>query len=411
MKTLTYFLLLLFFFNSLLFAQEFKPHDERIGADYFGYVNIEFSPDMRFMVWTEQMPMGELMARKTGKEKDNTQLPARIWMCAMNPETGEMMPEDGRGIMMTYSKLQGTAQWGEDSLGVFAVAHDREGRIILARPNKDNQLELEALPLPPNPYRINTYPSRIKDQGYGFLVSLIVEPDRRIRLTFIDLENPSYEEIIREGSDPDTRSNPGIFKTFPRWFPELPLLTYGFRDRITGKVQVKQFNAYEPVEFPKRITYDLNDHSDDFPFIYDGELYLIGGAGGTNEAVIYKKQEKLDVYNEVDRIQVHGSRLLQPGSLNSFEPFEWESEVYSAFQVSETFNNPNPQPGKVKGEIWIANLFGDKAPYRISDDWNMMRVDPEFYIGNERVWVFYYSIIPNGSVIELHRCETGLVRK
>ncbi len=410
MKVLTLFAIIILL-SCNVYAQEFKHVDERVGAEFFGYVNIEFSPDMRFMVWTEQLPTRELMQYRTGKEKDNSQLPARIWLCAMDPATGNMLPEDGRGIMMTYSNLQGTAQWGEDSLGVFAVAHDGEGRIIIARPNKENQLELQVLPLPHNPHRKNTFPSRIKTRKHGFLVSLIDNPKEEARLTFIDLENPSYEEVIREGNNLDSRKNPGVYVTFPRWFPELPFLTYGFRDKVTRKVQIKQFDAYNSVEFPKRITHDLNDHFDDFPFIYKGERYIIGGIGGTNEAGIYKKQEKLDLFDEIDRIRPFGSRLLQPGSLNSFEPFEWEGEVYSAFQVSETINDPNPQPGKVEGEIWLANLFGDSEPYRISNDWNMMRVDPEFYIGYDRVWIFYYSIIPDGMVIELHRCETGLERK
>ncbi len=75
----------------------FIPHSEPVGDPNANYANIEFTADGKYMVWFE-------MTHRQGN--------GVVWHCAINPETGDLIPPDGRGFRAFESTVYGRANPG-----------------------------------------------------------------------------------------------------------------------------------------------------------------------------------------------------------------------------------------------------------------------------------------------------------
>jgi hypothetical protein len=94
--------------------------------------------------------------------------------------------------------------------------------------------------------------------------------------------------------------------------------------------------------------------------------------------------------------------------LASIEPFLWSAKPYATFMVL-TFMvlDGGRTPSAVPGEIWVTGLQPEDKPHRISGTESLRRMDPEVFVGREKVWVFYYARTQE-NVLELRRAEAGL---
>jgi hypothetical protein len=57
--------------------------------------------------------------------------------------------------------------------------------------------------------------------------------------------------------------------------------------------------------------------------------------------------------------------------------------------------------------IWLKGILGESLQIKIST-LTGVTVDPEFVIGKNKVWIYYYGKPIGQSFYELHRCETPL---
>ncbi len=132
----------------------FIPHSEPVGDPNANYANIEFTADGKYMVWFE-------MTHRQGN--------GVVWHCAINPETGDLIPADGRGFRAFDSTVFGRANPGMDSNGAYYVGMDRAGRMFLVRPTSATSGEVQALSTPPDPTRRAIYPTILPGQNLGYI--------------------------------------------------------------------------------------------------------------------------------------------------------------------------------------------------------------------------------------------------
>ncbi len=376
--------------------QEFVTDDVRIGDLSADYVNIEFSPDMRYASIIE------------------LSFPIKAWLAGVNPDTGELIPSDGRGVLVAelYNAgwAAGSPQWGEDSEGPFVVAINKDYKFVMARPTSPTSATITVLPTAPNPARLYPYPAKLPDRETSFVAYLQADLFGEMQAWYIDLADPERQHKVSDGPQgiyPPINASP-LELNIHRWFYGEPTFIYGYSDTVSGKVQIMQYDVTRPHRGSVPITDDQYDHMDEFPFPMQGERYLIGGIN--NEAVgqMYQRPPGSEMYEAIQRFVPYASDLLTPTSAVGFESFEWEGEAYTSFQIRNASNSILARTEA--GEVWLSSLFDPSLMRRVSGPELFVRADPEFYLGTSQVWVYYHAKPVGGGSWQLRRATTGLVR-
>jgi hypothetical protein len=148
----------------------------------------------------------------------------------------------------------------------------------------------------------------------------------------------------------------------------------------------------------------FNHHVDDLHFRlpqFPNETFMFSSKAAQKVA-IYQKTETY-----FTQVQLHTSPTsIIPTTLTSFEPFTiCGNGTYGAYQVY----SGGGIPGTTAGEIYLLGIFGDSLHTKISEFTGDVAVDPEYVIGNKKVWIFYYGKPTGFGNFNLHRCETPLV--
>ncbi len=198
--------------------------------------------------------------------------------------------------------------------------------------------------------------------------------------------------------------------TFPRWMAQSELLAYPFRTNTVQPVFDMKFWNGQTLTSTK-VTNDivnspLNHHVDDLPFRlpqFPTDTFMFS-ARSANKLSIYKKTGQYFTLNPADEY-LPISTLSSTLTLTSFEPFTiCGNKTYGAYQVYT-----GAIPGNTAGEIWLKGIYNDPMHIQISNFPGEVAVDPEYVIGTNQVWVFYYGKVINAPVYNLHRCSTPLV--
>jgi len=390
----------------------FSREDVQIGDPETAYVCMEFSPDMKYMAWVEP--------QRRGGNAENI-----VWLCAMDAETGDLIPRSGKGFKVGAVKMgdyepSGQPQWGQDDNGFFAVILDPKGSLVVARPQPQSDGGLSAtvtrLPTPPNPSRMFPYPTRLTKPG-GIVVYIQNDNEGNRQLHYIDLADPASEHQITRGSHlkiGKKRLEPFIVD-IPRWLYDvetradgLPVVIYGDDTEPNSRIpfpmiEVKELDFAKPNPMPMTVAKPLPVLFDPFPFLYRGERYIVAGVNAKASGVVVKPGADGQYRDVIHRFEPRGSPLKNPNNLASAEPFVWQGKVYSAFQVNEP-----GAPGTTSAEIWLTSLMDGSVLRRLSDDTPSQHADPEFFLGTSRVWIFYFAHPSNSGRWQLRRADTGL---
>ncbi|MEW6005569.1 MAG: hypothetical protein AB1695_09675, partial [Stygiobacter sp.] len=83
--------LVFFSITNLVFSQTFVPIDKRIGDTTVNYVNPELSPSGNYMIWIEV--------------DTSNGVSGKVWQCGIDPNTGDLIPSDGKGYSPFYSNI------------------------------------------------------------------------------------------------------------------------------------------------------------------------------------------------------------------------------------------------------------------------------------------------------------------
>ncbi|MCB4798868.1 hypothetical protein [Neotamlana laminarinivorans] len=415
----------LLFMISLLFVQCSKTDDNtaidypdsendiRVGDFSVNYVNPEISPRDNYMIWIELDTINGV----SGK----------VWQWGINPNTGDLIPEDGKGYSPFTSNIYARpADWGIDNLGVFYVGATTSGQIKMIRPTSPTSATVTDIAAPIENKRRVFYPSQLPDENKRFVLYILNDvingfsanypQNTKFQLRFLDLDNPTNDYLIEE--------QPSIYPLIvpmdvivPRWIKGSFYITYGYKD-ANGVVQAKQFNALNPTAAAVPVTNDIANKVDGNTILntLNGNQYFLSGFNATNTAYIYKRTsfESMFVQNEI--ITPTSVNLETPALNQSHEPFIFNNEMYSAFQINEDGNNFSQTAFNRPGEIWLTTIDNqNQQMWLLSDFDSTLNVsEPEAYIGNDKVWIFYSASKLDGSQsfinrkYQLRRCETPM---
>ena len=366
--------------------------DERVvGDSTAGYFSLEISPDMRFMVWQEVI-LGA---------------PGPLWSCGIDPLTGDLIPQDGRGFRVDNVPTTAAPQWGVDAAGVFYVTLNTAGQFLIVRPSSALVATVDTLATVPNATRAYPYPTRIASQPGAWIAFLQNDAQGRPQIHVLNTQTPNTIRALTSGPvDFNTGggvSAPSFVVTVFRWLPGTTQLSWGFNDSAQ-RLQLRGVDVAIPGATIAALTDEPHDHVDAFPAILRGEAVLVGGINSTAEGALYTRATSAAPFR-IARTLTQPSALAMPMMAASYEPFEWNGGRYATYIVLDGGRKPSEFPA----EVWLTDL-DTGTPRRLSSAARLNRLDPEYFLGTNEVFVFHYARPTAGSGFRLYRARTGLRR-
>jgi hypothetical protein len=410
----TFFIIqMLFSLFTTLKAQTLISDDQRIGDISVNYVNPELSPQGNYMIWIEVDTANGVAGK--------------VWQCGIDPNTGDLIPSDGKGFNPFFSNIYARpADWGIDSLGVYYVGATYAGQIKFVRPTSPTTATVTDIALPIMNKRRVFYPSQLpgvnkrfviyiyNDQVNGF--SSNTPQNNYFQLRLLDLDNPSNDYLIEQ--------QPSIYPAtvpmdviVPRWIKGSHYLTFGYKD-ASNKAQAKQFDAYTPANSPIPVTNDLVNKIDGYPVLnpLTGEQYFMSGINATDTAYFYKRTNFGDYFVKNETVVPQTVHLQTPSFNQSHEPFYFKNQLYSTYQINNNGGNFFETTFNQPGEIWLTTIDSSvQTMWLLSEfDSTLSISEPEPYVGNGKVWVYYSAVKIDSNKpylkrqFQLRRCETPM---
>ncbi len=369
-------------------VSDWRPKVTPVGDPQGNYLNVEFTGDGRYMVWFEG-----------GGDRPNQGI---VWHCGVNQETGELIPPDGRGFRAFESTTWGRANPGCDQAGPYYVGADRDGRLILVRPEGPNKGRRTTLPTPPDPRRRAIYPTSFADRAGGFILFIQNEktPGAGIRmnsnawveLQYISLDEPTRVRTVERQDTPMMGFAP-MDVGFVRWMHGRPLMTYGALSEQTGKVEIRAFNAEPASPQPFWLMTDGHDHIDPYPIVVGRDEFIFTGIDASATSHIYRRpagQAADTPFTLFKTLSPEGSRLTAPSLAQSHEPFLFNGELYTVYQVNDRGRNFFETTFRKPGELWLAHVSGERRQqWLIAPEIPGPVSEPEPLVTPQRVWIFY----------------------
>jgi hypothetical protein len=232
----------------------------------------------------------------------------------------------------------------------------------------------------------------------------------------MDLDNPSNDYLIEQQNSIFPLPVP-MDVIVPRWIKGSHYLTFGSAD-ANNNVQAKEFNAFNPLSPPVFVTNDPYNKVDGNPVLnpFSNQQYFLSGINASDSAYFFKRSGFGQIFTQNDVVRPVSVNLQNPSLNQSHEPFLFNGDLYSAFQINNDggnfFNTTFNQPG----EIWLTTIdSSQQIMWLLSQFDSTMNIsEPEPYVGNNKVWVYYSAvkIQPNVPLLkrqfQLRRCETPL---
>ncbi|NJL72638.1 MAG: hypothetical protein HC888_14235 [Candidatus Competibacteraceae bacterium] len=204
----TVILQLFFLSRSIVTADSFVREDVALGDPTVSYGSTEFTPGFEYLVW------GEFAA--DGSDD------VVMWHCAMDPDSAEMIPWDGKGFRAFESTDWGRSNTpGRDAEGLYYAGLNRMGQLVLVRPTSGTTGTVEVLGAPADFSRRAVYGLDLPDgyPGLGFIFwisnteGLPLGPgDPRIsnvQLRFLRLSQSADQITLQDQARPPVQSGFG----------------------------------------------------------------------------------------------------------------------------------------------------------------------------------------------------------
>ena len=365
-----------------------RPMVKQVGDPAGNYLNVEFTSDSKYMVWFEGV--------------GGSAVHGIVWHCGVNQESGELVPADGRGFRAFESTSWGRANPGYDKHGPYYVGADREGRLILVRPEGPDRGRVTVLPTAADLRRRAVYPTNLENRAGGYLLFIQNEqnPGAGVRangnswveLQYVSLAEPTKIHRVVRQSTPPIGFAP-MDAGFVRWMRGRPLMTYGAVPGQSQKIRIAAFDA----DRPERGSFDLianaHDHIDPYPAVIGPYEYIFAGIDGGPKSHVYRRKAgsadsvAFELYKV---IEPEGSKLASPSLAQSHEPFLFHGRLFTVYQVNDKGRNFFDTTFRKPGEIWLAEL-SDVGVHQwlITPDDKVPVSEPEPLVTRNGVWVYY----------------------
>lgn len=371
--------------------------ERTIGDSLTSYLNPEFSDDGKYMIWLEQtlvLPDEDVIAN--------------VWHCEIDPATGEMIPEDGRGFFAYKSSIYKRPNMGFDSQGAYYAGADRAGNLVIVRPSDAFNGTVMTLATPAEPNRRGIFPSVMpnSDKQYIYWFNPDVYPfpadAATISVEYIDVADPTNIHLV----ETQTNSNPGSSWTamdlaVPRWIDGLPEFTFGFGNAPVERVQVKlvtiDVDGTDGIDgtFTKRvITNHPRNHFDPSPYFFEGARYIMPG-DGENSVVIYKELNNQFRVQKSFTVDNSNSSLIEPCSVLSNEAFVLNGNYFSIFLTSDC-SESNGAFLNTNGEVFLIGVESSIDVFQAisKEETGFVKNEPEVTVTSNSTAFVYYNAFP-----------------
>jgi len=303
---------------------------------------------------------------------------------------------------------QGWPYWGQDSVSQFFLIKNRKGHIKYIRRTGFNTL---------TQYDLGTINANNKSllnvnadstKNYFWVNYAVKKPSSTGLDSLFAFRSDNPTDRIFINAEKKNAGGGAYELTFPRWLAQSELLTYPFRPFTTQPFwDMKLWNGQTLTSTP--ITNDISasifsHHVDDLPFIlpqFPTDTFMFSSKVAQKVAIYQKKGTYFT------QVQLHTSPTsIIPTTLTSCKPFtSCGNKTYGAYQVY----SGGGTPGTTAGEIYLLSILGDTLHTKISTFNGDVSVDPEYVIGNNEVWIYYYGKPLGAGNVNLQRCETPLI--
>lgn len=314
-----------------------------------------------------------------------------------------------------------------DSKGSYYVGADLQNRLIIVRPTGATTGDVTVLSTVPDFRRRAIYPSMLPGSSKGYVFWILNQrvagggTDKRnawVELQYIDLADPTNVKVIERQNRPATGFAP-MDSAFARWFVGKASITFGSYVP-GGKIEIKEYDLSGSTPVSRFVTNDGHAKADPFPWVFGNTEVLMPGIDGKALTYIYTRPlNTAGFFTVAEMIAIPSStKLLNPILAQSNERIEWGGKAYTAYQVNDGGTDPITGIFDImlrSGEIWFSTVM--QAPQRqwlLSADDNLIKIEPEPYMGNSKAWVFY-SAAPTGGNFRttqwsLWRAEAPLIK-
>jgi hypothetical protein len=316
-----------------------------------------------------------------------------LWVCDVNPSTGQFVPFSGRGALLD----EGVAAMRYGKNGPEWAYGDGASTVIYTRRDND-VLSLWRADEIGGSWQISKFPD---SDGQASPIGSIDPNDPNPRLRWI--AQPGGVPIFgwRELNDPSTAITAPLTLKFTRHVPGSDLVV-----GTTPIGGVEQVHTWDPrTGVYEQLTTTGSDKGSVFFFNspeLGGEQMFFATVADTGGAPV-----QMGVFRNIGGAWQRIKLLTSPPGypyVVSPEPMITPTGSYVVFLASkEPANDDNGE-----AVVWVASLApGSDFARRVSAGTVQVRKDPEPYQGGARPWVYYTEVEPNGRRL-VRRCETGL---
>jgi hypothetical protein len=317
-----------------------------------------------------------------------------VWLAAIDPNTGDLVPSDGRGTLL--DRDVGPISIGKN--GPEWAYSDRGPQALWTRTTGFGLLSL----------------ARAVRGPQGWSVSDIIDSDNQATpIGSLDPGDPRPRTIWytsngffpglgwRELDDPTQQDLLPLYLSKARWVEGNRIISGNAWDGHTLQVYTWEIDSQRLT----RLTSSPMAKGSTFFWYapeYNNELVFFTTHGDANNNPV-----EIVLYRMIGGAWTPTLTIPMPPALPyviSPEPFVWQGRSYVAYISSnEPLNSDNG-----RAVIWIASMdINQPLVRRVSEDHVAVRKDPESFTWGARPWVFY-SEKPRAGVSTLRRCELGL---
>ncbi|MBC8041856.1 MAG: T9SS type A sorting domain-containing protein [Rhizobacter sp.] len=322
-----------------------------------------------------------------------------LWLAKIDPKTGELIPKSGKGIYVDRQLLPipetfNGPEWMQSVSGGQLVYTTNRNSIAQLAVATETATDVWGTQI------IAGTEGRLNPRATKYPASLVPAVHYLRRNGESILWSPAGSTAIQEDSALQT--------TDAHWVNDEP---DAFTLIIRSNDQVGYYDTQ--TKLTTQLTFD--NTKKERPYMWKAPEYgndLVFFARADTLLQLYRKDAVSGVWTKFYEFT---SPLISDANytyIASPEPFVFNGKSYVCFMITktnlETDNNP--------AQIWIAGIDPD-APFfrRVSDDTPLVRTDPEPFITDSTVFVFYTVVsdldgnLDATSNLNMRLCETGLV--
>ena len=346
---------------------------------------------------------GEVLSDPARMVFSETATGGTMWVAALDPRTGLFVTPTGRDQRVAddvtpLGRIFNGGEWGRDKDGAavyFTKAKDGVDEIWMAPLTPAG--DLHAVPLTTGRERGSPMPRR--DSNADSTQMLFIQDGyARGSLAVLDRKRPVQSEAVLRDVDKGMSG--------PRFIPGSPDLVFATTDGQIARFRTASGDSIV-------LTHDGGRKGDPF-------AWAAPELGGRTAVVAIEDEARIVVYamsdDGLNLARIRSIEMPPAGDpewkggevhpwIYSLEPFSANGRSYFSVHAQR---DRVPPPRTTGSSVWVVSMDpvdGKRMRMRLDDGTPAKRIDPEFLIGQDEVFV-YFNVLP--APWKMVRCTTGI---